>query len=462
MPDPVALVGLDVGEPVPGAQERPEHFHVVRIGSDQQVAEPGAAELLGRRVAVHLGHRVVALGEVAVPVEVLDLLRFGLVDRERLVELDPPDAFGGLGDESPIALLGLVQRRVGPLALDRHRDLSGDEREDVLLFLAVADALRVGLHRHDADGAIPDLEGHADPVERRGADQFRLAAPHEVLVHVRRGEQRPPGAHHVLGQAASQRPLGCLPVVLIHEVREGQPVALGVDQRDVEVLGRHQLIHDLVQRAQQGLEVRGGERRLGDAVRRLLDPLGALAWRQVVVVDHDRADRGLVQAVDRDGLEVAIRAVLVPDTELRAQRHTRLRQQLFEQMPRALDVVGMQQVEATPAHELLRRIAEQPCGGAARVGRHPLRVYQGDGVGAVLDQRAEPLLALAQRGVGRGGRGGRGGQGGCPLLRRALGALGAGPHRTSSWGFGGDWQDDAGLPRSAARGTIQHLAHLAC
>src|SRR3989475_11603320 len=106
------------------------------------------------------------------------------------------------------------------------------------------------------------------------------------------------------------------------------------------------------------------------------------------------------QAVDRDGLEVAIRAVLVPDTELRAQRHTRLRQQLFEEMPRALDVVGMQQVEATPAHELLRRIAEQPCGGAARVGGHPLRVYQGDGVGAVLDQRAEPLLALAQRGVG--------------------------------------------------------------
>src|SRR5207247_7649623 len=58
----------------------------------------------------------------------------------------------------------------------------------------------------------------------------------------------------------------------------------------------------------------------------------SLAWRQVVVVDHDRADRGLVQAVDRDGLEVAIRAVLVPDTELRAQRHTRLRQQLFEEL----------------------------------------------------------------------------------------------------------------------------------
>src|SRR2546427_5772185 len=41
-----------------------------------------------------------------------------------------------------------------------------------------------------------------------------------------------------------------------------------------------------------------------------------------------------------------------------------------------------------------------PICGAARVGGHPLRVYQGDGVGAVLDQRAEPLLALAQRGVG--------------------------------------------------------------
>src|SRR3989454_10919639 len=94
--------------------------------------------LLGRRVAVHLGHRVVTLGEVAVPVEVLDLLRFGLVDRERLVELEAPDAFGGLRDEGPIALFGLVQRRVGPLALDRHRDLSGDEREDGLLFLAVA------------------------------------------------------------------------------------------------------------------------------------------------------------------------------------------------------------------------------------------------------------------------------------------------------------------------------------
>src|SRR2546422_7905891 len=63
------------------------------------------------------------------------------------------------------------------------------------------------------------------------------------------------------------------------------------------------------------------------------------------------------------------RSTLFPYTTLfrsRAQRHTRLRQQLFEEMPRALDVVGMQQVEATPSHELLRRIAEQPCGGAAR------------------------------------------------------------------------------------------------
>src|SRR2546426_4365528 len=82
-------------------------------------------------------------------------------------------------------------------------------------------------------------------------------------------------------------------------------------------------------------------------------------------------------------LEVAIRAVLVPDAELRAQRHTRLRQQLFEEMPRALDVVGMQQLEATPAHELVRRIAEQPCGGAAPVGRPPLRVLPGGGGGAV-------------------------------------------------------------------------------
>src|SRR2546426_8121338 len=34
------------------------------------------------------------------------------------------------------------QRVFRPLALDRHRDLGGDEREDVLLFLAVADADR--------------------------------------------------------------------------------------------------------------------------------------------------------------------------------------------------------------------------------------------------------------------------------------------------------------------------------
>src|SRR6266545_2887541 len=88
------LVGLDVRQSVAGAREGAQHFFVVGVGPDEQVAEPRADELLRRRETVHLGHRVIALGEVAVPVEVLDLLRLGQVDGERLVELQAPDAFG--------------------------------------------------------------------------------------------------------------------------------------------------------------------------------------------------------------------------------------------------------------------------------------------------------------------------------------------------------------------------------
>jgi len=163
----------------------------------------------------------------------------------------------------------------------------------VLLALAVADARRIRLGDEHADGAVPGLERHAEPVDRRGANQLDLASLLQLLVELGSGEQRLAGAQHVFGQPLPEPLRREVRVVLVHEVREAEQLGGGVVQRDVEVLRRHQSAHDLVDRGEQVLQIAGGVRRLRDAVGGELDLLGAPALGDVP--EHPDAPDGLAR-----------------------------------------------------------------------------------------------------------------------------------------------------------------------
>src|SRR5215212_5832428 len=103
----VDLLRLSAGQPVAGADERSQVFNVLWDRGREEVAEPGAHQFFRPRVAVHLGHCVVALGEVAVVVQALYLLIRRQARRDGLLEFEAPDTLRGLFDEAPVTLLAL-------------------------------------------------------------------------------------------------------------------------------------------------------------------------------------------------------------------------------------------------------------------------------------------------------------------------------------------------------------------
>jgi hypothetical protein len=108
-PVPVPLVGEGVLQPVAAADEGEQVLRVGRVGSIQELVQPPAQYLRRPLEAVHPGHRVVALGQVGVAVDPIDLLRLGQVHGERRFQLEAPDALAALGDEGPVALVAGTQ-----------------------------------------------------------------------------------------------------------------------------------------------------------------------------------------------------------------------------------------------------------------------------------------------------------------------------------------------------------------
>src|SRR5215204_7285708 len=104
----VDLLGFGVGQSVAGADKVFQVLDVLRDGGGEEVAEPGAHYLFRPRVAVHPGHNIVALGEVAVAVEALYLLVGCEINGNRLLKLKAPDTFGALFDEASVTLLTLA------------------------------------------------------------------------------------------------------------------------------------------------------------------------------------------------------------------------------------------------------------------------------------------------------------------------------------------------------------------
>src|SRR5215204_6014774 len=114
----VDLLGFGVGQSVAGADKVFQVLDVLRDGGGEEVAEPGAHYLFRPRVAVHPGHSIVALGEVAVAIEVLYLLVGHEINWDWLLKLEAPDAFGALFDEASVTLLALSNPSLPLLATD--------------------------------------------------------------------------------------------------------------------------------------------------------------------------------------------------------------------------------------------------------------------------------------------------------------------------------------------------------
>src|SRR5438105_11464644 len=195
-----ALAGFRIGQPISRPDERPDLLAVRGIADVMQVGETRAHEVPGFVIAIHPGHRVVALRDAGPRIQSIDLLVLRQRHRNRWIDLEPRYALGRLRNESAVALLAaahvfdrqlqeralLAQRVFAALALDRHRHLRRDESEEVELALTVAHPRRVCLRGDDADRAVLDRERHAEPIDRRRADQLGLARRYQLFMDLRR------------------------------------------------------------------------------------------------------------------------------------------------------------------------------------------------------------------------------------------------------------------------------------
>ncbi len=222
-------------------------------------------------------------------------------DEDRVDVEDRSDAFTDELDDGPELELfaqGLAdvvdegQLRV-PLArlLDRARPAEGgpdvlpDIGQQLDVVLGILRCRIVGLDRDDAERPAFRDEGRADPVAiADDTDAFDLAGRHQLAVGRLVDMGWLSGAQDVGRRAARvphaerfpDRRVGQVGVDRVDVVREVDGLPLVVVQRDVRVLGVHQLADDAVNRRVERRHVVGGTGRRGDPVQRGLDLFGAL------------------------------------------------------------------------------------------------------------------------------------------------------------------------------------------
>ena len=141
-----------------------------------------------------------------------------------------------------------------------------------------------------------------------------------------------------------------------------------------------------------------GQRIVERLPRELL--LERLALGDVARVDDDPADGGMVEQVGADRLQVAPGAVAVEAAEVDGGLGGRVGGADGEGGGHAGRVLGVGEVVEAGAVQGVRRVAEDALDGRAVPEDDAVRPEDGHQVRAVLDERAEPILALAQGGLG--------------------------------------------------------------
>ena len=119
------------------------------------------------------------------------------------------------------------------------------------------------------------------------------------------------------------------------------------------------------------------------------------ALGDVTNVEHDALDRGIVEQVDADHLDRDPRSVLVVHPVRERLLGTRtLRHELGQRGDCRVEIVGVQELEAHPADELVVLPPEHAGHGQARELDRRVGSDHDDGVGRVGDERDEALLGV--------------------------------------------------------------------
>ncbi len=239
-----------------------------------QIVETHGEELLAR-IAVALERRLVDRQEA---------------QRSRLV--DPHRLHVGI-EEQPVLALALFQFLERALALDGPRHLIGDEAEDVLLRLAVAAGLGVGLRRQDSEDAAPAAQRNAQPVDAFAPHQVHVAPRDHGAEHLGGREQRLARAQDPGGEPVPHLFRRRLRLLFVDEVGEADHLRRRIVEGDVEILRLHQPHDDLVQREVERGQAGRVAGRFGDPVERGLDALGANAGADVAEAPHPPDDPAL-------------------------------------------------------------------------------------------------------------------------------------------------------------------------
>ena len=106
---------------------------------------------------------------------------------------------------------------------------------------------------------------------------------------------------------------------------------------------------------------------------------------------------GLVGEVGAHDLHRDVVAVGVQHPDLERRRSSLVARNSREHLDRAGAVVGVDQVEAVAADEVVERVAEQAGGGRVRPADLDAVVDHEDHVGLLVDEDPEALLALGER-----------------------------------------------------------------
>ena len=229
------------------------------------------------------------------------------------------------------------------------------------------------------------------PVEREAVgenDELVAAESPDGVARAQNAEQ--PSRHQLqqlVARPVSQGVVGVLEIVQIDEQgRHG----------GTRTSGPHQ---HLLRPVQDQLTVRQSRQRIVQCAMGQ-EGLELLALGDVTDVGDIPGHRGAVRLVRDHGFDVAARPVSAHHAELERCRPAARLELSSEERLHGVEVIGVHEVGREEADELLRLVLDEFFDRGRHVAVHTRVSEDHRDVGSVLDQRAEPVLAQAEMGLG--------------------------------------------------------------
>jgi len=239
----------------------------------------------------------------------------------------------------------------------------------------------------------PDLDAHTlrRDLRREALQRLRHHGleidPGRLLRPRRDLHQAEQIAHHLVGavgemdDAAQMRAPGlghCPALPLEHQIGRQQDGIHGI----LEVVGDG---------VDEGADLVPPLLELGGVGRELL--LRVLPLGDIPEVDDGATHHRILQAAAGGALQVPPGTVVMAEAKLTADDASRIPHDELEDLPRLLEIVGMNEIPGGPAHQLLRCVAEHARMRRARIPDVRLVAEDPDEIGALLDEGPEVLLA---------------------------------------------------------------------